>query len=144
MNATNDAPRSNTTMPVDRRMPNAYTWLGGAVLVLLGGIFLLRNTGVIDAMQHWWALFLLIPIVVTAGTAWTQYQASGRRLTPAVSGPLAASLILAVVAAIFLLNLHWGTVWPVFLIIAGVTSLLQWAGWRGGDRRVRGGMGRRM
>ena len=39
-------------MPLGRRGPNAYTWLGGAVLILIGGIFLLRNAGVIDAMEQ--------------------------------------------------------------------------------------------
>ena len=130
--------RSTTTIPAGDRTPGTYAWISGAVLILLGGLFLLHNAGVIATMGHWWALFLLIPVAVTVGTAWTQYQAGGRRLTPAVSGSLVASLVLATVAAIFLLNLSWGTVWPVFLIIAGVATLLQRAGWRGGDRRVSG------
>lgn len=138
MNARNDTSRPITTIPAGGRMPNAYTWLSGAVLILLGGLFLLHNAGIIATVDHWWALFLLLPVAVTAGTAWTQYQDGGRRLTPAVSGALTASLTLTTVAAIFLLDLRWGTVWPVFLVIAGVATLLQWAGWRDGERGVSG------
>ena len=136
--------RSTTTIPASGRTPGTFAWISGAVLILLGGLFLLHNAGVIATLGHWWALFLLIPVAITAGAAWTQYRAGSRRLTPAASGSLIASLVLATVAAIFLLNLSWGTVWPVFLIIAGIATLLQWAGWRGGDRGVRGVPGRRM
>lgn len=134
MNIMNDTPRPSTTIRDGGFMPGIYAWLSGAVLILLGGLFLLHNAGVIATMGHWWALFLLVPVVITAGTAWTQYRSGGRRLTPAVSGSLITSLVLTAVAIIFLLDLSWGTVWPVFLIIAGVATLLQWAGWRGGDR----------
>lgn len=136
MNDTNNIPRSTTTIPSGDRAPGVYHWIGGAALILLGAIFLLHNAGVLPAIGHWWALFLLIPAAVTAGTAWTQYRAAGRRLTPAVGGSLIGSLVLTTVAAIFLLDLHWGAVWPAFLIIAGLATLLQWASWsRGGDRR---------
>ncbi len=130
--------RSTTTIPVRGRTPGISAWIGGAVLILLGGLFLLHNAGIIAPLGHWWALFLLIPVAVTAGTAWTQYQAGGQRLTSAVSGSLVASLALTTVAAIFLLDLRWGTVWPVFLIIAGVATLLHWAGRRDGDRGLPG------
>lgn len=128
----------STTTPIGGRTPGASTWIGGAVLILLGAIFLLHNAGIIAWPGHWWALFLLIPAVFTGGTAWTQYRNSGRRLTAAVSRSLTTSLILVAVATIFLLNLNWATVWPVFLIIGGVATLLQWAGWRDGGRGVSG------
>lgn len=110
---------------------SAFTWTGGIVLVLLGTIFLLRNAGVIETWGNWWALFILIPAVAMAGTAWAQYRAAGRRLT-AAAGPIVGSLTLAAVAAIFLLNLSWGALWPVFLIITGAAALLQWSCWRRG------------
>lgn len=132
----NDNLRSTTNLAANGRAGSVYAWISGAVLVLLGALFLLHNVGAVPAVGHWWALFLLIPAAATAGTAWTQYQAGGRRLTPAASGSLIGSLVLTTVAAIFLLDLSWGTVWPLFLIIAGIATLLQRASWsRGGAGR---------
>lgn len=128
-----------TTAAPDRRYtPGTYAWTGAAALILLGAIFLLHNAGVLTLAGHWWAVFILIPAATTAATAWTQYQAGGRRLTPAVGGSLVASAVLATVAAIFLLNLAWGTVWPIFLIIAGLAALLQRAHWPRGDGSMSG------
>lgn len=39
--------------------------------------------------------------------------------------PLIKSLMLTALAAIFPRDLSWGTVWPVFLIIGGIETLLQ-------------------
>jgi hypothetical protein len=37
---------------------------------------------------------------------------------------IGSSLVLVIVAAAFLLHLDWSRVWPVFLILAGVSMLL--------------------
>jgi hypothetical protein len=109
-----------------------YPWIGGAVLSVLGGFFFLHNAGLVTA-GRWWALILLIPAVLVAGTAWAQYQAGGGRLTPAAGGALAASLLLTVLAAIFLLDLPWRTAWPVFLLIPGIAMVLRRSGWGRAD-----------
>lgn len=119
----------STTVPDRRPTHGVYTWTSAMVLILLGVIFLLHNAGVLALAGNWWAVFILIPAVTTLATAWMQYQAGGRRLTPAVGGALVASAVLATVAVIFLLNLAWGTVWPVFLVIAGLAALLQRTHW---------------
>lgn len=130
----NSTPHSAGASPLGARPSRLYPWIASAVLFLLGGFFLLHATGVLVAVDRWWALVLLLPAAVLAGTAWAQYQASGGRLTPAVGGALVASLVLTALAAIFLLALPWGMVWPVFLIIGGVAALLPRSGRRRGDR----------
>jgi hypothetical protein len=98
-------------------------WLAGAVLIIFGVIFLVLNlTGF--SIENWWAVFILIPAFGSLAAAWRIYQSSGGRFTPAARGPLIGGLILLTVASVFLFDLDWGTIWPVFLIIIGVGVLL--------------------
>jgi hypothetical protein len=102
------------------------SWIGGLVLLLLGGLFLLRNLGFLAFSGNWWTIFIFIPAVVLAATAWQRYTAAGHRIVPAVQGALIGSLVLLLVGTILLFELDWGTLWPLFLIIAGVGLLLGW------------------
>ena len=100
------------------------TWIAGGILILIGALYLVRNlTGFDLGDWNWWALFILIPAFAFLTRAWRTYQAEGR-LTAATRSPLVTGLVLLLVTAIFLLDLSWGTMWPLFLIIAGVGALL--------------------
>jgi hypothetical protein len=100
-------------------------WIAGVVLLILGVIFLLRNLGIANfAFDNWWALFILIPAVGSFATAYRVYQNNGGHMSEGVRGPLIGGLIMAMVAAVFLLGLSWAVIWPVFLIVAGVGALL--------------------
>jgi hypothetical protein len=105
----------------DRRAQGS-SWVGGIVLILLGGIFLLQNFGVTYAF-NWWALFILIPAVGAFGAAWSAYQRTGR-LGAAARGSLIGGIVLSMVAAAFLFNLNWALVGPALLILAGFGILL--------------------
>ncbi len=99
-------------------------WLGGAVLILLGVIFLLANTGIFS-LKNWWALLILIPALGAFAGAWNGYQDSGGRLTAGVRGSLFGGLILVLITAVFLFDLSslfW--LWPALLILAGVGLLV--------------------
>ncbi len=99
-------------------------WFGGAVLILLGLIFLLENFGIFP-IRNWWALFILIPAFGAFAAAWNRYQDSGGQLTAAVRGSLFGGLILVLITAIFLFDLGslvW--LWPALLILAGVGLLV--------------------
>ena len=103
--------------------------IGGIILVGLGIVFLMRNLGIFYFnffyIENWWALFILLGTAGAWGSAWHIYQTNGRRITPAVTGPFIGGMFPLAVALIFLLDLSWGTMWPIFLIIAGVAALSQ-------------------
>ena len=97
-------------------------WIGGVILIGIGVIFLLRNiTGF--SLHNWWALFFLIPAITSFGRVVTMYQADGR-LTSRGRGALIGGLILTFIAVVFLFNLDFGSLWPVFLILGGIGLLL--------------------
>ncbi len=109
----------------ERRHRGSEGWIAGVVLLVLGLVFLLNNLGITGfALDNWWALFILIPAVASFSTAYRAYQGNGGHMNESVRGPLVGGLILSVVAAVFLLNLSWSVIWPVFLIIIGVGALL--------------------
>ena len=97
-------------------------WVPGLVLMAIGAIFLLNNFTDFQ-LDNWWALFILIPAFGSLGNFWPVYRTPGRLLR-AARGSLIGALILFFVAAIFLFGWNWGTVWPFFLIIAGLGALL--------------------
>ncbi|MBE0699600.1 MAG: hypothetical protein IH586_21965 [Anaerolineaceae bacterium] len=109
----------------DPESSNQYqkpAWIGGAILILIGFIFLLRNvTGF--SLNNWWALFILIPAIGSFGRAISAYQTNGRLSAPARRA-LISGLVLTFIAAVFLFNLDFGSLWPVFLILGGIGLLL--------------------
>jgi hypothetical protein len=96
--------------------------IGGIILIGLGVIFLLQNYGLFY-IGNWWALFILLGTAGAWGSAWHTYQNNGQRITRAVTGPFFGGIFPLAVALIFLFDLNWGTMWPIFLIIAGVSVL---------------------
>ncbi len=103
--------------------PKQPAWIAGAVLILVGLVFLLQNVAGFS-LQNWWALFILIPAVGSLWTAASIYRRNGRKFTAAARGPLTGGIVLLTVAGFFLFNVNWGTAWPVFLIIAGAAVLV--------------------
>ncbi len=97
-------------------------WMGGALLILLGLIFLLQNFGLVYPF-NWWALFILLPALGAFGTAWNLYQQTGRLNGPA-RGALVGGTLLTLVAVTFFFNLAWGVMVPALLILAGIAILV--------------------
>ncbi|WP_276954465.1 hypothetical protein [Allomeiothermus silvanus] len=94
------------------------SWIGGLVLIATGLIFLWQNlTG--WSLGNWWAFFILIPAL---GAFWAGYNLArqdgfwSRRAVATTWGGAFPLLV----ALIFLFNMDWGRVWPLFLILAGV------------------------
>jgi hypothetical protein len=104
-----------------RRAGRSYAWIGGAILILLGVVFLLQNMG-IPFLANWWALFILIPAFWAFVAARDSYQDKGR-LTRGGAGLLAGGILLTILALVFLLNLNVGMFWPVLLIVGGLVLL---------------------
>ena len=106
------------------RNGNSNNLIGGGVLVLIGAVFLVQNLTDLDLVNwNWWALFILIPALGSLVRVWQTYQTEGQ-LTAATRGPLIGGLVMLLITAIFLFNLNWGAMWPVFLIIAGISILV--------------------
>ncbi len=105
--------------------PAGENLIAGVVLVAVGLIFLVANLTDF-ALHNWWALFILIPALMSFGKAYQSYQANGR-LDKDARGAVVGGAIMTMVASAFLFNLDWGIVWPFFLIIGGIGALL--SGW---------------
>jgi hypothetical protein len=104
-----------------RRAGRSSAWIGGAILILLGVVFLLQNMG-IPFLTNWWAIFILIPAFWAFVAAWDSYQENGR-LTRGGAGSLAGGGLLTILALVFLFNLNLGLFWPVLLIAGGLVLL---------------------
>jgi hypothetical protein len=98
-----------------------YGWIGGAILILLGGVFLLQNLN-IPFLANWWALFILLPAFGAFLAAWESYRNSGR-LTRGGVGSLVGGALLTILALVFLANLDLGPFWPILLIAGGLILL---------------------
>jgi uncharacterized integral membrane protein len=96
-------------------------WIGGIMLIGLGLIFLLQNTGALY-LQNWWALFILLPALGSFGASFTEYRVSGR-FNAKARGSLVAGLVFTAIAAVFLFNLNFSLLLPIILIVAGVAIL---------------------
>jgi xanthine/uracil permease len=101
--------------------------VAGAFLILLGVIFLIQNFGV-RLPQNWWAVFILIPALISFASAWQMYQRQGE-VTGAVRGGIAAGVVLTLIALSFFAGVEWGRLWPVILVLVGI-AILTGTSWR--------------
>lgn len=97
-------------------------WLGGVILITVGGVFLL-TTVLGYSLQNWWALFILIPGLSKLVQAAQTYRRDGR-FSHRARHNFTWGLILTLVACTFFFSWSWSAIWPVFLIIFGVGALL--------------------
>jgi len=95
-------------------------WLGVA-LIAMGLLFFVQNY-LGYQLRNWWALFILIPAAGAFTAAWHSWQ--DHQTVSGAAGSLTMGLLFTAVAAIFLLDLPWGRVWPIFIILAGIGMLL--------------------
>jgi hypothetical protein len=96
-------------------------WTGGAILIGLGLVFLLSNLEIIS-LHNWWALFILMPAIVTFSHGWRSYREHGR-FTHEARGQFTGSAILFLVAGTFIFGWSWALIWPCFLIIGGLGAI---------------------
>ena len=94
----------------------------GVILILLGIVFFLQNSGIQIAL-NWWAVFILIPAFWSFVGAWDSYREQGR-LTRRAAGAAVGGTLLTVLALVFLFNLGFSTLWPVLLIVGGLALIL--------------------
>ncbi len=97
-----------------RRDEWPWQWVGGITFIAIGLALLLRNLGLVE-IGNWWALFFLIPAAGSFATAWQL-----RSYSYAAMGPFFGGLAFLALGAIFLFELPFGRVWPVFLVLLGL------------------------
>ena len=107
------------------RQADGSGWMVGLVLITIGGLYLLHNAGILPIFTNWWALFLLLPGVGTLSAALGAYRRNGGHWTAAVTGPFLSGLLFVGLTAIFLFDLNYGWLWPLFLIAAGLLLLFR-------------------
>jgi len=96
-------------------------WIAGIILILLGGMFLLRNSGMFDiSSNNWWALFILIPAIGSLDSAVRIYRHAGNRLTAPARGSGLVGLVLLFVTTMFLFDISWTFFGPILIILVGV------------------------
>ncbi|HLN80775.1 MAG TPA: DUF5668 domain-containing protein [Thermoanaerobaculia bacterium] len=114
-----------------RRHKRVTAAVFGVILIGLGGIFILQNLGMVDAgdIGSWWPV-VLIGFGISSLVA------------PRDAGDSAGGAILTALGAFFLLHkldlIDWRfrDVWPVFLVLAGISLILRSLAERRGQRSV--------
>jgi peptidoglycan/LPS O-acetylase OafA/YrhL len=102
-------------------------WAVGLVLIILGGMFLMRTTGTLDIpLKNWWALFILIPAFGAFSAYGRLYRDAGNRLTKAVRSSLLVGLALILVTFMFLFEISWTYVGPILIIVVGIAIILNY------------------
>ncbi len=96
-------------------------WVTGLILIALGAMFLLRNTGTFYIpLTNWWALFIMIPAVGAFDSAFRAYRNAGNQLTAAARSSLMVGAVLTFVTVMFLFNLSWTYFGPILIILVGI------------------------
>lgn len=97
------------------------SWALGLAVVIIGGLLLAKNLGVdlffLD-FHNWWAFFILLAAIGPLQLAYRCYKREG--VDMAMWNALVTAGAIIFVALIFLLDLSFGTWWPVFIIIGGL------------------------
>ncbi len=95
-----------------------------AMIFIVVGVGLILSNIIGFNFTNWWVLFTLIPLALFANNIYYDYQANGR-LTQQSTGSIIASLTILAAAAVFLFEVvTWSAIWPIGLIIAGITMIL--------------------
>ncbi len=116
-----------TTEPSRPAPPALRRRLFPAVAIIaIGVLFLANNLGYGLAFldrHNWWAVFILLAAFAPLTHAYERYRANGRVDAAAAYSLLCAGGIV-LVGVLFLLDLDWGTWWPLFVILGGLFTLM--------------------
>ena len=100
-------------------------WIVGIIMIVLGGLFLMRTMGTDIPLTNWWALFILIPAFGALSAAWRTYQEQGRLTGPA-RGSLLVGLVLTFITFMFLFEISWTYLGPILIIGVGIAIILNY------------------
>jgi hypothetical protein len=107
--------------PIKDTKPASSNWPLGLAVVVIGGLLLARNLGFelffLD-FHNWWAFFILLAAIGPLQQAFSFYRKEG--LGAAVANSLVSAGAIVFIALMFLLDMSFGTWWPIFVIIGGL------------------------
>ncbi len=101
-------------------------WIVGIILIVLGGLFLMRTMGTDVPLTNWWALFILIPAVGALSAAWRMYLDAGYQLNAQARGSLLVGLVLTFITFMFLFGISWTYAGPILIIVVGILILINY------------------
>ncbi|PKO01324.1 MAG: hypothetical protein CVU42_00515 [Chloroflexi bacterium HGW-Chloroflexi-4] len=121
----NDRREERHAQSIERREAGTKGLLIGVILVFLGGLFLMRNLGFsFFHIDHWWALFILIPIIGSAQRALFLFKKSDNQMNPHVFGAIFISGVLILVMLGFIFDINLQYFGPALFILAGAGVLI--------------------
>ncbi|MBK7893714.1 MAG: hypothetical protein IPJ90_02205 [Anaerolineaceae bacterium] len=95
-----------------------------ALVFIVAGVVLITANITGFEFDNWWVIFMLIPIAIFANNIYSDYKANGR-ITASSTGSIIVILAMGAGAAVFLFEaITWGMIWPIGLIIAGLSMYL--------------------
>ncbi len=104
---------------------NWIVWFFGLLLILLGGVFFLQNTGIFMVpLVNWWAFFILLPALGCFERAIHYYHSADNQLTAAARSSLVFGALFTLVTLAFLFNISWLIFGPVLIVLAGFAILI--------------------
>lgn len=95
-------------------------------IIAIGMLFLANNLGYNLAFLdrgNWWAVIILLAALAPLTRAYEAYRACGRANAEVMYSLLSTAGIV-LVGVLFLLDLDWGTWWPLFVILGGLFTLV--------------------
>ena len=111
----------------------SWSDLGGVTLLFVGFMFVAINLLGVGRLENWWGLFILLPGLLFVGAGLRQAQLTSNGRIPIMARfSMGVGLVIMTVAFLFLLNLNWGSWWPLMIVMPG--AALWFVG--GGDGRV--------
>jgi hypothetical protein len=117
----NNLPPPANPAPVKESKPVSSNWPLGLAIVVIGGLLLARNLGFelfFLNFHNWWAFFILLAALGPLQQAVSSYRKEGWGV--AVANSLVSAAAIVFIALMFLLDLSFGTWWPIFVIIGGL------------------------
>jgi hypothetical protein len=109
------------TTPSRRRL--SWSDLSGVTLLFLGLMFVAVNLLGVNRLENWWGLFIMLPGLLFVAMGWRGRGIDGRISIPARFS-LGSGLVVLTVAVMFLLDLNWGTWWPLMIVMPGTALWL--------------------
>lgn len=117
----NNLPQPQAPTPVKQTKSASVNWPLGLAIVVIGGLLLARNLGFelffLD-FHNWWAFFILLAALGPLQQAFSFYRKEG--MGAAVANSLVSAGAIIFIALMFLLDLSFGTWWPLFVVIGGL------------------------